>query len=105
MSNSNDIQGLLAALMSEFGLEPIDIKTVEFSEEGRAFVAYNGEGDAWGGDLTDDSLSVEEVKTRLLKDIESGSLAQHFAAYQPVPKEQLEMLRNRNTDWATIYTA
>lgn len=104
MSNTNDMIAQLAEMLG-LNYEPVDITRAEFSAEGRSFIVYTTEGEAYGGDLNDTDSSVDEVKENLLKDITSGALGQHFAMYQPVPADILAQKRGENTDWADIYNA
>lgn len=96
----------IARLMAALGVgTPVDITRLEFSEQGRCFIAYNAEGEGWGGDLTNPDETVEVLKANLLSDVESGALGQHFGIYQAVPADELAEKRGHNTDWADIYNA
>lgn len=83
--------------------EPVEIVRVEYTEKGYAFVAHAANGDAYGGNMGDKSLSVETIKERLVADAESGGLGQYFARYQPVEATKLKEVLAANDDWADIY--
>ena len=103
MNKQDELMEILVRMLS--GNESVNINRVEFSETGRSFIAHNAEGGCYGGDLTDNTITVKEAEDKLLKDVESGALGRHFAIYETVPVDVLAAKRDRFTDWRDIFNA
>lgn len=105
MANPQEEQ--LAALMARLlGLgEAVNFTRLEFTDTGKSFIGYDDKGNAYGGDMQDLTLSLDEMKSRLVSDVESGGLGKHFGIYEPVPVDILADMRGRFDDWADIYNA
>lgn len=97
---------MMAQIARALGMgEAVNFVRLEFTDTGKSFIGYNDKGDAYGGDMQDLTLSLDEMKSRLVSDVESGGLGRHFGIYEPVPADILADMRGRFDDWADIYNA
>lgn len=100
MSQKNEEAEIMALLQELFGGVAVPVKTVEYSAEGNAFVMYNVNGQAFGGDFKEDSKYGLDW---LIESAADGSLAKGFAMYEPVEPEILEAQLGRFSDWKQVY--
>lgn len=99
--NLSALEALMAQLLGQ--LPPVEITSVKYSPSGRSFVAYDAEGNAFGGDIQRDD--VKDGEDFILEQVKSGALGRHFAQYDACPQDILDERMGRFSDWKDIYKA